>query len=372
MAEWGFTDVATAEAYYKRQQRQKAGSNAKRMEAKNRDPAVRLRNLQEAIMAQPKQLRGQELGLRPHQMHGPILPLHHPSLSPPSDCGSGHGSSSVVGVNTSPTSSSLPPRVAAPQGVSSSFSWSKVETASASTVAAAGGRAGGVGGSSAFLPRSLSQGVQLHQQPHKHNNHDHHPGGQNSITCDSPRTSVPLYGSINLMSDRALGLRQRSDPSSGNVTADDDKLSIHSFQSAGGMGSGQGRRVTHPGPWARDQGDELLGVDSVVGAPWQQQQQPKQQQHHRQQQQEERRILGRTLLPAMAQNWVLGSEAGKVNGEGGRVVIKKLENHGPVSVGGLGGVGGVSNAVDARDMAHRSLAAAERLERKARVFVQKT
>ncbi len=46
MAEWGFADMATAEAYWRRQQRQMHGANRKKLEAKFKDPAARLRKLQ--------------------------------------------------------------------------------------------------------------------------------------------------------------------------------------------------------------------------------------------------------------------------------------------------------------------------------------
>ena len=49
MGEWGFKDLATAEAYYKRTQHQKRGATRKKLEAKMADPANRLKRLQEHL-----------------------------------------------------------------------------------------------------------------------------------------------------------------------------------------------------------------------------------------------------------------------------------------------------------------------------------
>jgi hypothetical protein len=49
MGEWGFKDLATAEAYWRRQQRQTQGNTRRRLEARFRDPAVRLKKLQDQV-----------------------------------------------------------------------------------------------------------------------------------------------------------------------------------------------------------------------------------------------------------------------------------------------------------------------------------
>jgi hypothetical protein len=49
MAEWGFKDAATAEAYWRRQQRVTQGAARQKMEARFRDPELRLKKLQEKV-----------------------------------------------------------------------------------------------------------------------------------------------------------------------------------------------------------------------------------------------------------------------------------------------------------------------------------
>lgn len=393
MKEWGFTDIATAEAYYKRQQRQKAGSNAKRIEAKNRDPAVRLRNLQEAVGSRPKVL-GPEMALRQHQNHGPALPLHHSSLSPPggnnscvnvmdrvSNRGGGAAASSPPG---------LPPRGAVgthalspPASIAASAGGGATATATSFGSGVGGGGGGSSGGSSgsssAFLLCSLSQGAQLPRPlgiptcsgPQRHTQQFGKGGEHNGITYDIPSSSSPLQHSKQSTSESAPGHRHRSDPSS-SFGADDDEMSIHSFQSAGSMGGGmgagrQGRGESSGGPWGKYQealkAGDVYSRTGVIAAS-----------SDVQPQQQERRSVGRTLLPAMAQNWVLSGDAGEMNssncvGVGGRDLRVSRVSVGEGMVVVANGTGGTEEgaaASAAREMARRSLAAAERLEQRAR------
>lgn len=80
MAEWGFQDIATAEAYWRRQQRQTQGDKRRKMEAKFKDPTQRLKKLQEAVEARPK-LRPEDLQQRP--AHGPEVQLRQGALQGP-------------------------------------------------------------------------------------------------------------------------------------------------------------------------------------------------------------------------------------------------------------------------------------------------
>ncbi|KAG1657513.1 hypothetical protein FOA52_003750 [Chlamydomonas sp. UWO 241] len=80
MAEWGFADLSTAEAYYRRQQRQKAGATRDKRDAKMRDPGARLRRLQDTVDQREK--------LRPEDVQrstrtGPEVALRRGSLSGP-------------------------------------------------------------------------------------------------------------------------------------------------------------------------------------------------------------------------------------------------------------------------------------------------
>ncbi|MEW5308003.1 MAG: hypothetical protein WDW36_010367 [Sanguina aurantia] len=389
MTEWGFTDIATAEAYHKRQQRQRAGSNAQRIEAKNRDPAVRLRNLQEAVGSRPTVL-GPETALRQQHNHGPALPLHHSSLSPPggnnswvnvmdrvSDGGGGAAARSPPG---------LPPRgaggryVPSPPASTAALAGGGARGTATSFGSGVGGGGGGSsggsgGGSGASLlcshghgaqpPRPL--GIPTCSSPQRQSQQFGRGGEHNGITYDIPSSSSPLHHGKQSASDSAPGHRHSS-----SFGADDDNMSIHSFQSArsmgGGVGAGQpGRGESSGGPWGKYQGALKVGDaysrTGVIAAS-----------SDVQPQQRERRSVGRTLLPAVAQNWVLSGDAGEVNssncvGVGGRDVrVSRVSvGEGPVVVAnGIGGTEEGAAASAATDMARRSLAAAERLEQRAR------
>ena len=49
MADWGFQDMATAEAYLKRQQRQLQGARKKHAEAVVRSPEYRLQKIKQQV-----------------------------------------------------------------------------------------------------------------------------------------------------------------------------------------------------------------------------------------------------------------------------------------------------------------------------------
>ncbi|KAL6764789.1 hypothetical protein V8C86DRAFT_2470167 [Haematococcus lacustris] len=82
MAEWGFSDMATAEVYWRRQQRQTQGSQRRKLEARFRDPGTRLKKLQAKVEQRPK-LRAEDMQRPAH--HGPEVHLSKGSLrGPPS------------------------------------------------------------------------------------------------------------------------------------------------------------------------------------------------------------------------------------------------------------------------------------------------
>jgi len=64
MAEWGFADLATAKAYYKRQQRVLQAQHRHAVEAKLRDPQARLRRLQQQVSMYNGQLAAQSSSAR--------------------------------------------------------------------------------------------------------------------------------------------------------------------------------------------------------------------------------------------------------------------------------------------------------------------
>ena len=80
MADWGFQDLATAEAYYRRQKRQNQGQAQQKAEERYKDPAQRLRRLHEAVDGRP-QLRAEDV--QRHAVKGPEVALHRGALQGP-------------------------------------------------------------------------------------------------------------------------------------------------------------------------------------------------------------------------------------------------------------------------------------------------
>lgn len=91
MAEWGFQDMATAEAYLRRQQRVTRGNARRQLEAKFRNPDARLKKLKEVVV--------QRAPLRPEDVmrqrpHGQEVALNQGALQGPPSRPSGQDSTS--------------------------------------------------------------------------------------------------------------------------------------------------------------------------------------------------------------------------------------------------------------------------------------
>eukprot|EP00798_Chlamydomonas_sp_ICE-L_P010363 gene10363-8302_t len=99
MKEWGFKDIATAELYNKRQQKQKQGSNRQKMQARFRNPDARLKKLQDVVDHRPK-LERRDVVREP--VHGPAVELHRGALDGPPTMHRGQGEERSPGAAGSP------------------------------------------------------------------------------------------------------------------------------------------------------------------------------------------------------------------------------------------------------------------------------
>ncbi|GFR43183.1 hypothetical protein Agub_g4233 [Astrephomene gubernaculifera] len=261
MAEWGFKDLATAEAYYRRTLRAKQGQTRKKLEDKYRNPALRLQKLQQQVEAR----QGYSPGAARPSPHAPAAAAAASSAALPPPPAAPPGRPPL------PLEHGLLPRGPDRPATVRSDSGGNTGARPLRNVNSADGiLTGAASGGSSHSPAGALPALRHH--PHR----------------DGERSSNPLLGPLRTggsggsASPAVLGPSSRLPSGGGSTAADDeDWLSVQSFGSVGSAAARGGARASGAGDAAKLRG----GWHGAAAQP---------QSHPR----------GRPVLPALANNWM--------------------------------------------------------------------